>query len=101
LKKKNTDLDLVSYKWIEECCSKGELVDVEDHRIRLAETKPGVPKKHVGPLARTSRRNEFTAEEDRMLIDYLKQQHAKGSSLNGTRIYRALAALVLHVCIQS
>ena len=45
-------------------------------------------------LGRSARRNEFTADDDKLLIEFLKEQYEKGAGLSGTKIYDAFAARV-------
>jgi len=76
---------MISYKWIEECCKRGELVDTETHKIRR-------PVSTGGSLHRSSRRNEFSAADDRLLIAHIKKH--PGAAIQGNKIYDSLAAEV-------
>jgi hypothetical protein len=84
---------MVSYKWIEECCRNGELVDMDDHRIFKKANGP------TAPFGRSIRGNEFTAEDDKILIKYLKQQYKNGAALSGNKPYDALAVKVLKISV--
>jgi hypothetical protein len=77
---------MTSYKWIEECCKLGELVDTESHKIYVTGGKSNV--------FRTARRNEFSAADDRILLEHLKTQVARGAAIKGNLIYDSLAQLV-------
>jgi len=77
---------MISYKWIEECCKRGELVDTESYKIH----KPGTT---GGSLHRSSRRNEFSPADDRLLIAHIKKH--PGAAVQGNKIYDSLAADVL------
>ena len=78
---------MISYKWIEECCKQGELVDTESHEIRK-------PVSTGGSFHRSSRRNEFSAADDRLLIAHIKKH--PGAAIQGNRIYDSLAAEVFY-----
>ena len=43
---------------------------------------------------RTARRNEFTPEDDRLLLEYIKSQVAVNKHISGTAIYNAFAEAV-------
>lgn len=78
---------MISYKWIEECCRTGELVDTESHKIhRLGSRGTGGH--------RTARRNEFSAADDHLLINFIKRQAAANGAISGNKIYDSLAAVV-------
>ena len=80
---------MISYKWIEECCREGELVDYESHRIVKTGglSKPGV-------LHRSARRNEFSSADDQLLLEYVKKHAAAQGAIQGNKIYEAFAAAV-------
>jgi hypothetical protein len=81
----------VSYRWIEECCAKNEVVDTAPHVIAV--NKPSI---RTGGAAgmRTARRNEFTPQEDALLIEYLKSQVAVNKPIGGNAPYNAFAEAV-------
>lgn len=81
---------MISYRWIEECCKQGELLDLESHKIRRSRTTG---------IHRTGRRNEFSAEDDRILLDHIKKSVARGESAKGNRIYDSLAQAVRSFCM--
>ena len=78
---------MISYKWIEECCREGVLVDTESYKIH-----------RQGNISsrRTARRNEFSAEDDRLLIEYVKKHAAVNGAIFGNKIYESFAAAVNH-----
>ena len=43
---------------------------------------------------RTARRNEFTPEDDRLLLEYIKSHASVNKALSGTTIYDAFAEAV-------
>jgi Rap1 Myb domain len=64
-------------------------VDPEDFRIQ----RPGKTARTGGPL-KTFRR-DYTAEEDKVLLDYLRRVSATSAEgLSGTNIYKELEKLV-------
>lgn len=66
-------------------------MDTQPHVIHV-----NTPKVRGGGTAgmRTARRNEFTPEDDRLLLEYIKSQVAVNKSLSGTVIYNAFAEAV-------
>jgi hypothetical protein len=81
----------VSYHWIEECCAKGKVVDMAPHVIVV--NKPSI--RTGGPAGmRTARRNEFTPQEDSLLIEFLKSQVAVNKPIGGNAPYNAFADAV-------
>jgi hypothetical protein len=84
---KTTGHGMTSYKWIEECCRQGELVDADSHKIR------GI-QKGISGSHRSGRRNEFSAADDRILIDHIKINAARGAHTKGNVIYDSLARAV-------
>ena len=80
----------MSYKWIEDCCKEGELLDWESFVIDRVKPVGG------GSLAgnRSIRRNEFSAEDDRILLDFVMKQKAAGAALQGNKIYESFAVAV-------
>ena len=84
---------MTSYKWIEECCSRGHLVDHEPYRI-------GAPRRGTAGVAhRSARRNEFTPEDDRLLIEFLKR-HAAHGAICGNKIYESFAQEVCFILVR-
>ena len=77
---------MISYKWLDNCCNRRELLDLEDYKI-VGKTKAAAVRKAF--------RHDFTAADDRILIEFLKEQGLKGNiALSGNKIYEALAAKV-------
>jgi hypothetical protein len=78
---------MISYRWVEDCLRNGHLVDPEQHRIEGQAAK-------TSGTSRSSRRNEFTAADDKLLIDFIKKQASMGASLSGNKIYEEFAVAV-------
>ena len=74
----------ISYRWIEESIKQQKLQDAESYKI--IRTKPSV--------SRTHRRNEFSTEDDQILIQAVKHAESKGIALSGNKLYDDLASLV-------
>jgi hypothetical protein len=82
---------LVSYRWIEECCAKHEVVDTAPYVIAV--NRPSI--RTGGPAGmRTARRNEFTPQDDSLLIEYLKSQVAVNRPIGGNAPYNDFADAV-------
>jgi hypothetical protein len=66
-------------------------VDTEPFEIKV-----NAPTVRTGGTAgmRSARRNEFTAEEDRLLLAYVKAQIAANKPVGGNVIYNAFAEAV-------
>jgi len=45
-------------------------------------------------LRKSAKRNEFSAEDDKIFLDYLKEQNQNGFGLSGNKIYQAFAEKV-------
>jgi len=83
---------MVSYRWIEACCAEGELLDTESYVIE--KTRPVGRGSLAGGQHRSVRRNEFSAEDDRLLLAFVMKQKAKGAAISGNRIYDSFAEAV-------
>ena len=79
---------MISYKWIEECVKQGEQVDRESYKIR----RPSHVRAHS--THRSLRRNEYSVEDDRILIEHVKKHAARGASISGNKIFDSFAAEV-------
>jgi hypothetical protein len=82
---------MVSYRWIEQCCSEEELLDTESYVIVNRRPAGG------GSLRgghRSVRRNEYSPEDDRILLAFVMKEKAAGGAISGNRIYDSLAAAV-------
>ncbi|KAF3908317.1 hypothetical protein AA313_de0207280 [Arthrobotrys entomopaga] len=93
----------VSYKWIEACVEKGELLDIDPYRITTLKEKSGVASKKPTKATAASiakevdatrptpwvpgRRNAFTREDDCILLWWIEH----GTALGGNEIYKGLA----------
>jgi hypothetical protein len=82
---------MVSYKWIERCCREEELLDTESYVI--VKTRPAGGGS-LGGGHRSVRRNEYSAEDDRILLAFVMKQKAAGGAIAGNRIYDSFAAAV-------
>lgn len=105
--KRNARSTGISYAWIEECIRAGSRLDEERFRVEPtteAETArkesairsiSAASRAQAKPL---SRRNVFTPEDDRILIDWLRAQQALANRehrllrINGNKIYAELEA---------
>lgn len=78
----------ISYEFIDKSIERGELQDPDDHRAgpRLGEARePG----SINRPAR-DRRAPYTAEEDRILYQWVRDAEAAGSRSGGNEIYKQL-----------
>ena len=82
---------MVSYKWIEQCCREEELLDTESYVITKTRPSGGGS---LGGGHRSVRRNEYSAEDDRILLAFVAKQKAAGAAIAGNRIYDSFAAAV-------
>lgn len=81
----------ISWKFIEQSVVKGELEDVDDHRAGPpAGTIREVGSAQPGRKGRTP----FTAEDDRILMEWCVKAERKGLSLRGNDLYKQLEAKV-------
>jgi hypothetical protein len=78
---------MTSYKWIEDCCKEGRLVDDDKYEIPRTGTIA------VG-VHRSSRRNEFSPDDDKILMDIVKKQIAAGAAVSGNNLYIGIAGRV-------
>jgi len=81
----------VSYEYIDACLKNGELVDEEKYPA-------GRPQRVARPVgssepAKTTR-TPFTAEDDRILTQWVLEAERKNGSIRGNKIYEELAANV-------
>jgi hypothetical protein len=82
---------LISYRWLEECSREQRTVDTEPHVISV--NKPSI--RTGGPAGlRTARRNEYTRQDDQLLIEFLKSQVALNRPIAGNSPYNAFADAV-------
>jgi hypothetical protein len=86
--KGGTNVGMTSYRWIEECIRDNQLLDVDEFQI--------VPAKGSANKSRTVRRQEFTAEDDEILLAAVRKHRERtdGVGLSGQRMYEDLAAAV-------
>ncbi|KAK4238012.1 Telomeric repeat-binding factor 2-interacting protein 1 [Achaetomium macrosporum] len=79
-KKKLAPAGSVSWKYIEASVAKGELVNIEDHRIHDVEVKRSTKGTKV----------PFSKEDDRILVSWVRQKEKAGDYLTGNKIYQEL-----------
>lgn len=78
----------VSYKFIDACITKGELVDAEEFRLAK-----GIIARPVGSTMPTKGvRTQFTSADDQILVSWVRQHQKAGASISGNTIYKELAA---------
>ncbi|KAK0629228.1 hypothetical protein B0T17DRAFT_524993 [Bombardia bombarda] len=85
--RKNVPPQSVSWKYIEDCVKKGELLNSEEYKIaHAAEPRP------VGATqAIKGTRNPFTTGDDQTLIRWVLRHERNGASVKGNAIYQSLA----------
>ncbi|KAJ4306001.1 hypothetical protein N0V88_000792 [Collariella sp. IMI 366227] len=78
----------VSWKYVNDCVSKGELVNIEDYRIHQAnEPRPAGSTR----LAKGTR-VDYTKKDEQILVTWVRQQVRAGRGIKGNEIYKDLAA---------
>ena len=78
-----------SWKWIEDSVKKGELQDPDDYSAGPKErVVRAVGSSHPVRTGRTP----FTAEDDRLLMEWVTDAELKGASLKGNELYKQLEA---------
>ena len=81
----------ISWKFIEQSVAKGVLEDIEDHRAG----PPVGTIREVGSVQPAKKgRTPFTAEDDRILMEWCIKAERKGLSLKGNDLYKQLEAKV-------
>ncbi|KAK4197326.1 Rap1 Myb domain-containing protein [Triangularia verruculosa] len=77
----------VSVKFVEDCISKGQIVNKEEYLVAPSAVRP------VGSSASTRKgtKNPFTPKDDQILLNWVKQNEEAGESVKGLAIYRELA----------
>lgn len=89
-----------SWKYIEQSVKNGELEDAEKHLIHAASTSKGSPASiapgHTagGSRPTKSTRTDFTAADDKFLLQWLAKGQAQGMALMGNVIYKQLEKAV-------
>jgi hypothetical protein len=87
---------MVSYQWIEACIRDDVLHEIGKFVIagkNSVAAKSGAAGRRPGN-GRTYKRNEFTREDDQILLDACKKQVAIGGALQGNKMYDAIAETV-------
>ena len=84
----------LSYSWqyIERSVRNGVLENLEDHRVG----EPRGTVRTVGSVTIPTKgtRTPFTAEDDRVLFEWVAKSEARGGAVLGNKIYEQLAAQV-------
>ncbi|KAI1473189.1 TRF2-interacting telomeric protein/Rap1 C terminal domain-containing protein [Daldinia caldariorum] len=103
LKKHDCPPGSYSYKWIEDSCKEGVLKDPEEYLCvpaqRSAKQPSGSAVSVSVPVKST--RTKFTAEDDRILREWVAINERKGERVLGNEIYKALEAEYPHHTFQS
>ncbi|KAK4643665.1 hypothetical protein QC761_406170 [Podospora bellae-mahoneyi] len=87
----------ISSKFVEDCVSKGEIVNKEEYLVAVPTATP------VGSSAPVKKgtKTPFTPKDDQMLLSWIRQKEEAGESIKGNAIYRELAAKYPHHTYQS
>lgn len=85
----------ISWKYIEESVKNGALANIEEYRAgpathTIREVGSGQPTKNW--------RTPFTAEDDRILMEWVTKAERKGALIKGNEIYKQLEEKVEHGC---
>jgi hypothetical protein len=89
--RRNAPPGSISWKFIQQSVAKGELEDIEDHRAG----PPVGTIRAVGSAQPTKKgKTPFTAEDDRILMEWCTKAERKGLPLKGNEIYKQLEAKV-------
>ena len=77
-----------SYKWIDQSIKNGALEDLDDY---LAGPQMGAPRA-IGSMSRPMKniRTPYTAEDDRVLFDWVQAQAQRGGSTSGNETFKQL-----------
>jgi hypothetical protein len=76
----------ISWTYIEKSVQKGELEDIEDHRVTSLTKTTQVGAAHLTRNTRTP----FTTEDDQLLMEWCTRAERKGVSLKGNILYQQL-----------
>jgi len=84
------DVPSGSYSWqfIEAAVNKGALPDKETYLITRSTTQARLPSSNAPPKAS---RNKFTAEDDRILAEFVLSRKRKGETTAGNKMYEEFA----------
>ena len=89
--RKDAPLGSVSWTFIEKSVKNGKLEDIENHRAGPV----GQSVRDVGSsIPARKGRTPFTAEDDRVLLEWCKRGERAGISLKGNQLYMQLEAKV-------
>lgn len=80
----------VTWKYINECVTKGELVNIEDYRIHQA--SEARPVSSTRPTKGT--RVDYSKKDEQILVTWVRQQVKAGKGIKGNEIYKDLATRV-------
>ncbi|GAM89799.1 hypothetical protein ANO11243_078380 [Dothideomycetidae sp. 11243] len=91
--RKDAPAGALSYTFIEAAVKSGDLPNEQDHRIStapLATSSARLVGSHGMSRPSRNTRTPFTAEDDRVLLDWVTSRAAQGASLLGNEIYKDL-----------
>ena len=92
--RKDSPAGSVSWKWIDESAKTGRLLDLEKYRCAPVVGTVRIP--GAGPsLPTRAGRVPFTAEDDRILMDWVGRAEQKGIATKGNELYKQLAEKVV------
>ena len=89
--KKSLPTGTHSYTYITQSIRNGSKEDPADH---VAGPAAGTIRRPGSSIPARSGRTPFTAEDDRVLYDWVKREEVKGGKVRGLAIYEQLAAIV-------
>ncbi|KAH7346285.1 hypothetical protein BKA65DRAFT_274014 [Rhexocercosporidium sp. MPI-PUGE-AT-0058] len=88
----------ISWKWIEQSIRNGRMEDIENHRAG----PPHAQTREVGSAQPTKKtRTPFSADDDRILMQWVTRAERKGLPILGNAIYQQLAEKYPHHTWQS
>ena len=88
--RKDAPAGSVSWKYVTESVEKGEIVNIEDHKIHRASVPR--PVGSARPIKGT--RVPFTKQDDEILLAWVRHQKRAGKGIRGNEIYQILAEQV-------
>ncbi|KAK0673211.1 hypothetical protein QBC41DRAFT_343266 [Cercophora samala] len=86
----------VSTRFVEDCISKGEIVNKEEYLVAT----PAAPISSSASVKKGTRA-PFTPKDDQLLLSWVRQKEEAGESTRGNAIYQELAAKYPHHTYQS
>ena len=77
----------VSWKWIEQCVKQGQVLEIDEF---LAGPAPKTIREVASGRPTRGGRTPFTAEDDRLLMEWVTRAERQGASIKGNEIYKQL-----------